>query len=86
MTVTANEVKTKGVSLFDHMFKKFNEVVINVRGQNKYCVIPFKEYEEYRAYKLDIAHKEVIQDLKDDKYHASLSKHFEEIEQAIKND
>ncbi len=86
MTVTANEVKTKGVSIFDYMFEKFNEVVINVRGQNKYCVIPFEEYEEYRAYKLDVAHKKVMQDLKDDKYNTNLAKHFDEIEQAIKND
>jgi hypothetical protein len=86
MTVTANEVKIKGVSLFDYMFEKFNEVVINVRGQNKYCVIPFEEYEEYRAYKLNIAHKEVMKDLQNGKYHTHSTKHFDDIEEAMKND
>ena len=86
MTVTANEVKTKGVSIFDYMFERFNEVVINVRGQNKYCVIPFEEYEDYRAYKLDLAHKEVMQDIEDGKYHTDTNRHFQEIEEAIKND
>lgn len=86
MTVTANEVKTKGVSVFDYMFEKFNEVVINVRGVNKYCVIPFEEYEEYRAYKLDVAYKEVMQDVQAHKYHTDTDKHFDAIEQALKDD
>ncbi|BAS67684.1 prevent-host-death protein [Bathymodiolus septemdierum thioautotrophic gill symbiont] len=86
MNITANEVKTKGVSVFDTMFEKFNEVLINVRGKNKYCVIPFEEYEEYRAYQLDKAHKEVMQDLKEGKYHTSVGQHIDSIKLAIKND
>ncbi len=86
MTIMANEVKTKGVSVFDTLFEKFSEVIINVRGKNKYCVIPFEEYEEYRTYKLDTAHKEVMQDLEDNKYHTDTKKHFDAIEQALKND
>ena len=85
MTIMANEVKTKGVSIFDTMFEKFNEVVINVRGKNKYFVVPFEEYEEYRAYKLDMAHKEVMKDIADGKYHNSIQKHFDEIETALKD-
>ncbi len=86
MTVTANEVKTKGVSLFDYMFEKFSEVIINVRGKNKYCVIPFDEYEAYRAYKLDVAHKEVMKNIEAGQFHTDIDKHFKEIEEAIKND
>ena len=86
MTIMANEVKTKGVSVFDALLEKFSEVIINVRGQNKYCVIPFEEYEEYRAYKLDMAHKEVMQNIEEGKYHSDINRHFEEIEKAIKND
>ena len=86
MTIMANEVKTKGVSLFDKLFEKFSEIIINVRGKNKYFVVPFEEYEEYRAYKLDVAHKEVMQDIKDGKSHSDTSRHFKEIEEAIKND
>ncbi|MDC9715584.1 MAG: prevent-host-death protein [Gammaproteobacteria bacterium] len=86
MNITANEVKTKGVSAFDAMFDKFNEVLINVRGKNKYCVIPFEEYEEYRAYQLDKAHKEVMRDLKEGKYHTSVKQHVDSIKQSIKDD
>ncbi len=85
MIIMANEVKIKGVSVFDTMFEKFSEVIISVRGQNKYCVIPFDEYEEYRAYKLDMAHKEVMQDIANGKYHTDTQIHFDRIEEALNN-
>jgi len=85
MTIMANEVKTKGVSVFDTLFEKFSEVIINVRGKNKYCVIPYEEYEEYRSYKLDKAHKELMQEIADDKYHTSTQKHFDTLEEALKD-
>ena len=81
----ANEVKTKGVSYFDTLFEKFSEIIINVRGKNKYVVVPFDEYEAYRNYKLDMAHKEVMQDIADGKYHNSTQKHFDNIEEALKD-
>ena len=83
MTIMANEVKTKGVSVFDTMLEKFSEVIISVRGKNKYCVIPFEEYEEYRAYKLDMAHKEVMQNIAAGNYHTDTKKHFDAIEEAL---
>ena len=87
MTVTASEVKAKGVSIFDKLLDGFSEVVINVRGKDKYCVIPFEEYEDFRAFKLEKARNEVMQDIKKKgQYHTSLEKHFSAIEQAIEND
>ena len=63
MTVTASEVKRRGVSLFDKLCSAFEEVVINVRGKDKYVVLPYKEYEKYREYKLEKAYyKEVMED------------------------
>ena len=85
MVISANDVKIKGVSAFDTLFDKFEEVNINVRGKNRYCVIPFEEYEEYRAYKLDKAYNEVIKDIAEGRYHTDLQKHFDTIEEAIDN-
>ncbi len=85
MTVMANDIKTKGVSLFDTLFESFSEIIISVRGKNKYCVIPFEEYEDYRAYKLDVAHKEVMQDIENGAYHTDVKKHFDTIEKALDN-
>ncbi len=86
MTISANEVKIKGVSVFEQMFEKFSEVIINVRGKNKYCVIPFNEYEEFRAYKLDKAYKEAIEDINENKYNTDMEQHFKDIEEDISND
>ena len=86
MTITASEVKAKGVSLFEKLLDGFNDVIINVRGKDKYCVIPFEEYEEYRAYKLEKAYKEVMGDIEKGDYHTDLNRHFAVIEEAISND
>jgi hypothetical protein len=81
----ANDIKTKGVSIFDTLFEKFSEVIISVRGKNKYFVIPFDEYEEYRAYKLDMAHKEVMENISNGEYHTSTKKHFDRLKEALKD-
>ncbi len=85
MTVTASEVKAKGVSLFDKLLDGFSEVVINVRGKDKYCVIPYEEYEEFRAFKLEKAYDEVMQDIEKGKYHTDIQQHFDTIEKTLKN-
>ncbi|WP_295006228.1 hypothetical protein [Sulfurimonas sp.] len=33
MTISANEIKKHGVTIFDDMLKKFDELIINVRGK-----------------------------------------------------
>lgn len=85
MVVMANDIKTKGVSIFDSLFEKFSEVIISVRGKNKYCVIPYDEYEEYRAYKLEKAHQEVMEDISNEKYHTSTKKHLDTLKEALKD-
>jgi len=33
MVISTSEVKTKGVFIFGNLLKKFDELIINVRGQ-----------------------------------------------------
>ncbi len=54
MNITENEVKTKGVFVFDDALKQDDEVVINVRGKNKYMVLDIDRYNDFRANSLDI--------------------------------
>ncbi len=68
MIITANEVKKKGVSVFESMLKKADELIINVRGKSKYVVLDIERYNEFRQNELDIAHMKVMQDIKDGKY------------------
>ena len=68
MIITANEVKTKGVALFGKMLQKADELVINVRGKNKYVVLDIERYNDFRQNELDLAHMKVMQDIKDGRY------------------
>ena len=80
MIITANEIKTNGVSVFDNMLKKFDELIINVRGKNKYVVLDIERYKAFRESELDIAHMKAMQDIKDKKYKVqSASQHIEEL-------
>ena len=68
MNITANEVKTKGVSVFGDALKQADEVVINVRGKNKYVVLDIDRYNHFRANELDILYIQAMQDIKNGDY------------------
>ncbi len=80
MTISANEVKTKGVSMFEALLDKFDELIINVRGKNKYVVLDIERYKELRANELDLAYLQTVQDIKEGKYVSQTAKeHIEEL-------
>ena len=62
--ITANELKTKGVSILKKATEKNNEAIISVRGKNKYVVLPFKYYNRLRECELEAALIETKADLK----------------------
>jgi len=63
MTVTANDVKQRGVSLFGELLEKFDEIVVNVRGKKKYVVMDIERYKTLRTLELDNAYREVMEDV-----------------------
>ncbi len=80
MTITANEVKKNGVSIFGDMLQKADELFINVRGKNKYVVLDIDRYNEFRQNELDIAHMKVIKDIKEGRYKVqTASEHIKEL-------
>ena len=80
MIVSANEVKTKGVSMFDTLLDKFDELIINVRGKNKYVVLDIERYKELRANELDLAYLETIKELEEGHYvKQSAKEHIDEL-------
>ena len=62
-TVTANELKTKGVSAVEARLETEEEVIISVRGQNKYVVIEMEKYAQLQEYELAIALQEAKADI-----------------------
>ena len=84
MVVTANEVKTKGVSLFDNLLQKFDELVISVRGKKKYVVIDIDRYNEMRKAELEQAYQEVMKDYKNGDYKVvSAKEHIENLKREL---
>jgi PHD/YefM family antitoxin component YafN of YafNO toxin-antitoxin module len=60
--VTANELKTRGVSVIENRLKAGEEVIISVRGQSKYVVLSLETYARLREYELDMALQEARAD------------------------
>jgi PHD/YefM family antitoxin component YafN of YafNO toxin-antitoxin module len=80
MFITANEVKKRGVSIFDELLNKFDELVINVRGKNRFVVVDIERFNKLREAELELAYQEVLKDYKEGKFHTDIQKHFEEID------
>ncbi|MFA7354882.1 MAG: prevent-host-death protein, partial [Sulfurimonadaceae bacterium] len=74
MTINANDVKTKGVSLFGNLLEKFDELIINVRGKDKFVVLDIQRYKELRANELDLAYIQTMQDIENKKYKTQTAK------------
>jgi len=90
MVVMANEVKTKGVSLFDSLLQKAQEVVISVRGKNRFVVMDIERYKELRALELDRLYELATEDIKAGRCttletREDFDKYFEELDNELQN-
>ncbi|MBC8321988.1 MAG: type II toxin-antitoxin system prevent-host-death family antitoxin [Candidatus Marinimicrobia bacterium] len=66
--LTANELKTKGVSILDEILKDDHEATITVRGNNKYVVMDMERYDELRIQDLKAAYNDTMEDIKNGNY------------------
>ena len=78
--ITANELKTKGVSVLNGESTDGSEIIITVRGKNKYVVLPIEKYNYLRECELETALLETKRDLKEGKFtKESVEKHIKRI-------
>jgi prevent-host-death family protein len=61
-TVTANELKTRGISAVEDLLETEEEVIISVRGVAKYVLMGLEKYARLRESELDMAIKEARAD------------------------
>jgi PHD/YefM family antitoxin component YafN of YafNO toxin-antitoxin module len=54
-SVTANELKTKGISAVESRLGSNDEVLISVRGKDKYVIMTLEKYDRLREHELDMA-------------------------------
>ena len=79
-TITANDLKTKGISILNEETKLGAEVIITVRGKNKFIVLPIEKYNYLRECELESALNQSRKDIKNKKYHKeSVEKHIKRI-------
>ncbi|MBN2616809.1 MAG: type II toxin-antitoxin system prevent-host-death family antitoxin [Spirochaetales bacterium] len=82
-SITANELKIKGISILDKITSEQNEAIITVRGKSKYVVLPIEEYNYLRECELEAAIVESCNDLKNGIYTTgSVDDHIKRIENA----
>ena len=55
MSITANELKTKGVSIIENNLDDANELIITVRGKESYVVMDIDYYNYLRECELETA-------------------------------
>ena len=78
--ITANELKTKGVSILNEETADGSEIIITVRGKNKYVVLPIEKYNYLRECELETALLETKRDIEEGRFiKESVEKHIERI-------
>ena len=66
--LTANELKTKGVSAIKKAMTDNTEALITVRGKTEYIVLPVKKYNHLRECELEVALMESKRDLENGRF------------------
>ena len=78
--ITANELKTKGVSVLNEETSDGNEVIVTVRGKNRYVVVPIEKYNYLRECELEAALQEAKRDIEEGRFiKESVEKHVKRI-------
>ncbi|MBE0645764.1 MAG: type II toxin-antitoxin system Phd/YefM family antitoxin, partial [Bacteroidetes bacterium] len=54
-TISANELKTRGVASIDSALKEQEEAIISVRGKDRYVVMDMETYNRLRVCELEAA-------------------------------
>ena len=62
-TISANELKTRGISSIEKALGEGTEAIISVRGQGRYVVMDMQEYNRLRVCELETALYETRQQL-----------------------
>jgi len=78
--ITANELKTKGITAIDELVSGNDRVIITVRGKEKYVVLSMDEYNQFRELELDAAIQESQKDIAVGRFHSgSVEDHMKRI-------
>jgi len=86
MVIPANDLKIKGVSVIESMLEKIDEVLISIRGKNKFVVVDIERYNYLRECELETALKESKKERANGKSRILTSEeHFKELDYALRD-
>ena len=78
--ITANDLKTGGISAIREIISKNSEAIITVRGKDRYVIMDMKHYNHLRECELEAAIIESKRDMKQGKYiEESIQDHIKRI-------
>jgi len=80
MIITADELKTKGITFFEKFLKKTGEIIVSVKGKPKFVLIDFERYNKIKELEVEKAYTEVMEDYKNGKYTTDITAHIKELE------
>ena len=86
MVIPANDLKIKGVSIIETMLKTLDEVLISIRGKNRFVVIDMNRYNYLRECELEKALRDAQEDIANGRSRVlSSEEHFKELDNALRN-
>lgn len=62
-TITANDLKTKGISALQPVITESHEALISIRGHNRFVVMDMERYNQLRECELEAALTETRKDI-----------------------
>ncbi len=79
-TITANQLKTKGISVIESNLDQQHELIITVRGKEKFVIMDIHHYNYLRECELDTALHETRSDYQSGKFVTeSVEKHVKRV-------
>ena len=79
-SITANQLKTKGISALAPIIDKHKAALITVRGENRYVIMDFDTYNHLRECELEAAIVESKRELEQGKvYKDTIDEHISRI-------
>ena len=81
--ITANELKTKGLSLIREVTNNVSEAIISVRGKNQFVILPIETYNKFRELELESAINETKKEIAAGKFlEESVAEHIKRVTNA----
>ena len=77
--ITANNIKTKGISVLDAILGNEDNAVITVKGDSRYVVIPIEKYNKFSEFEIALALNEIKKDIGEGKYYFGIDEHLKKL-------